>query len=160
MTRSNDSAEDLRDELLDYLYGCHEDPAAIEKRLESDAGLSAMLEEVRATKALLDGAARDEAPALDLRPPTPSAPPSPARILRLRGLAAAALLLLVVGPWTWTGMEHWRQRLIENQHVQHLVWAQYGDRRGIGVLEQVMLGPYRPYGLEGAFDAPRYDDVG
>lgn len=48
----------------------------------------------------------------------------------------------------------------ENQHVQHLVWAHYGDRRGIGVLEQVILGPYRPYGLEGAFDAPRYDEVG
>lgn len=130
MTRSNDSAEDLRDELLDYLYGCHEDPAAIEKRLESDAGLSAMLEEVRATKALLDGAARDEAPALDLRPPTPSAPPSPARILRLRGLAAAALLLLVVGPWTWTGMEHWRQRLIGNQHVQLVVSGPTGIPAG------------------------------
>ncbi len=48
----------------------------------------------------------------------------------------------------------------ENQHVQHLVWAHYGDRRGIGVLEQVIMGPYRPYGLEGAFDAPRYDEVG
>ena len=45
----------------------------------------------------------------------------------------------------------------ENQHVQHLVWADYGDRRGIGVLEQVMLGPYRPYGLEGGWQAPSYD---
>ena len=45
----------------------------------------------------------------------------------------------------------------ENQHVQHLVRAHYGDRTGIGVLEQVILGPYAPYGLEGAFDAPRYD---
>jgi len=25
------------------------------------------------------------------------------------------------------------------------------------VLEQVMLGPYKPYNLEGAFDAPNYD---
>lgn len=45
----------------------------------------------------------------------------------------------------------------ENQHVQHLVRATYGDRVGIGVLEQVMLGPYKPYNLEGAFDAPNYD---
>lgn len=45
----------------------------------------------------------------------------------------------------------------ENQHVQHLVRASYGDRVGVGVLEQNLLGPYKPYGLEGAFDAPSYD---
>lgn len=41
----------------------------------------------------------------------------------------------------------------ENQHVQHLVRATYahpdGERVGIGVLEQLILGPHRPYGLEG-----------
>ncbi len=39
----------------------------------------------------------------------------------------------------------------ENQHVQHLMKVTMGDRVGIGVLEQVMLGPYQPYGLEGMF---------
>ena len=42
----------------------------------------------------------------------------------------------------------------ENQHVQHLVRARYGDRVGIGVLEQNIMGPHRPYGLVGAFDPP------
>jgi hypothetical protein len=42
----------------------------------------------------------------------------------------------------------------ENQHVQHLIKVKMGDREGIGVLEQVILGPYRPYGLEGAISPP------
>jgi len=37
----------------------------------------------------------------------------------------------------------------ENQHVQHLMKVRMGDRRGVGVLEQSIFGPYRPYGLEG-----------
>ena len=37
----------------------------------------------------------------------------------------------------------------DNQHVQHLMKVTMGDRVGIGVLEQVILGPYKPYGLEG-----------
>jgi hypothetical protein len=31
------------------------------------------------------------------------------------------------------------------------------ERTGIGVLEQNILGPYAPYGLEGFFAAPTYD---
>ncbi len=41
---------------------------------------------------------------------------------------------------------------IENQHVQHLVRAKMGDREGIGVLEQIIVGPYRPYGFSGLVD--------
>ena len=37
----------------------------------------------------------------------------------------------------------------ENQHCQHLMRATMGDRMGIGVLEQLCIGPYRPYGMEG-----------
>ncbi len=37
----------------------------------------------------------------------------------------------------------------ENQHVQHLVRARYGDHVGLGVLEQNLIGPYLKYGLEG-----------
>ena len=48
----------------------------------------------------------------------------------------------------------------ENQHCQHLVRATYTDgagveRTGIGVLEQNILGPYAPYGLEGAIRPPQ-----
>jgi len=37
----------------------------------------------------------------------------------------------------------------ENQHCQHLMRATMGDRVGIGVLEQLFVGPYEPYGMEG-----------
>jgi len=40
----------------------------------------------------------------------------------------------------------------ENQHVQHLVKARMGDREGIGVLEQIIFGPYAPYGFTGFLD--------
>ena len=42
----------------------------------------------------------------------------------------------------------------ENQHCQHLMRATFqdqtgADRVGIGVLEQLCVGPYKPYGFEG-----------
>lgn len=37
----------------------------------------------------------------------------------------------------------------ENQHVQHLVRVTWGDRVGIGVLEQLIFGRHEPYGLRG-----------
>ncbi len=61
---------------------------------------------------------------------------------------------LAMSSESWA-LEDLDESTFENQHVQHLVWAQMGERRGIGVLEQVMLGPYRPYGLQGAIDPPR-----
>ena len=39
-----------------------------------------------------------------------------------------------------------------NVHVQHVVRAQRGDEVGIGVLEQFVIGPYEPCGLEGLLD--------
>jgi hypothetical protein len=37
-------------------------------------------------------------------------------------------------------------------HVQQLVRATWGDRTGIGVLEQLAIGPHEPSGLTGLFD--------
>ena len=53
--------------------------------------------------------------------------------------------------------ERWKldevdETAMENQHVQHLVRARMGDREGIGVLEQIVFGPYRPYGFTGLLD--------
>ena len=39
-----------------------------------------------------------------------------------------------------------------NIHVQHVVRATCGDEVGLGVLEQLVLGPYEPAGLHGLFD--------
>jgi len=57
------------------------------------------------------------------------------------------------------GSEQWRvdevdDTAFENQHVQHLMKVRMGDRTGIGVLEQNILGPYEPYGLEGVISPP------
>ena len=40
----------------------------------------------------------------------------------------------------------------ENFHVQQVVTVTDGERTGIGVLEQVVFGPYEPSGLTGMFD--------
>jgi hypothetical protein len=37
-------------------------------------------------------------------------------------------------------------------HVQQLVRARWGDRTGVGVLEQLAIGEHRPSGLSGLFD--------
>ena len=37
-------------------------------------------------------------------------------------------------------------------HVQQLVRATWGDRVGVGVFEQIVLGAYEPYGFTGLFD--------
>lgn len=57
------------------------------------------------------------------------------------------------------GAEKWSldsvdDNAFENQHVQHLMKVTLGDRTGIGVLEQSIFGPYKPYGLEGAIEPP------
>jgi hypothetical protein len=40
----------------------------------------------------------------------------------------------------------------ENIHVQQVVRATDGDRTGIGVLEQILIGPYAPAGFREFFD--------
>jgi len=42
----------------------------------------------------------------------------------------------------------------ENQHVQQVVRARSGGDEGIGVLEQIALGPHARYGLTGLLDPP------
>lgn len=55
--------------------------------------------------------------------------------------------------------EHWNltdvdETAYENQHVQHVVRATMGDRTGIGVLEQNIMGPHQPTGLTGFLENP------
>jgi hypothetical protein len=45
--------------------------------------------------------------------------------------------------------------LPQHLHVQQVVRAHWGERRGIGVLEQVVLGPYPRYGFEALLDGAR-----
>jgi len=40
-------------------------------------------------------------------------------------------------------------------HIQNLVTATMGERRGVGVLEQIAIGPHQPSGLTGLLDGHR-----
>ena len=40
-------------------------------------------------------------------------------------------------------------------HIQHLCRARMGDREGIGILEQLVIGPHAPSGFESLFDGAR-----
>ena len=40
----------------------------------------------------------------------------------------------------------------ENIHTQQIVTATDGERQGVGVLEQIVVGPYEPAGFKGLFD--------
>ncbi len=65
-------------------------------------------------------------------------------------------MAMTVEQWDVDGVD---DTAYENQHCQHVMRATYRDqagveRVGIGVLEQLILGPYRPYGLEGFITRP------
>jgi hypothetical protein len=40
-------------------------------------------------------------------------------------------------------------------HIQELCRARMGERRGIGILEQLVIGPHQPSGFEGLFDGAK-----
>ena len=40
----------------------------------------------------------------------------------------------------------------ENIHIQQVVKVSDGERTGIGALEQIVVGPYRPAGFTEFFD--------
>jgi hypothetical protein len=44
---------------------------------------------------------------------------------------------------------------LENQHIQQVVRATCGNRTGVGVLEQIALGPYHKYGFREFLDVAR-----
>jgi hypothetical protein len=43
---------------------------------------------------------------------------------------------------------------LDNIHVQQVMRARWGDRTGIGVLEQLVIGPHDPSGFTGLVDVP------
>ena len=115
----------LRGELLDYLYGCAEDAARLERRIASEPEVAALLEEARATKHTLDEAARDDAAAgLGFVPPAGGSrvaggQASPRGRLPRPILGAAALLLLA--PWCWTAYLEARRARVEDGFLRLVV---------------------------------------
>ena len=58
------------------------------------------------------------------------------------------------------GGESWKtadldEMAIENLHIQQVVLATSGDQKGIGVLEQIHLGPHARYGFKEFLDPAR-----
>ena len=117
----------LEAELLDYLYGCHEDPDAIERRIREEPAVAALLEEARAAKALLDDAAREETPAVEFAQPRAGGARGArgalhrGRFGRVRRLAAAALVLLVAAPWAWVASEQVDVADLEDDYLRMVV---------------------------------------
>ena len=86
----------LKQELLEYRFGCHPDPEAIEARLR-DPEVAALLKEVDGLAGTLDAAAREAVPSLELTPPAePEVRLS--RFGRWRRIAAGILFLALALP--------------------------------------------------------------
>ena len=57
------------------------------------------------------------------------------------------------------GGEKWKcnevdENALENMHIQQVVMATSGSNKGIGVLEQIHLGPHARYGFKGLLGPP------
>ncbi|HKA13506.1 MAG TPA: hypothetical protein VKH41_00695 [Myxococcota bacterium] len=61
---------------------------------------------------------------------------------------------LAVGGESWK-IDDVDEKALENQHIQQVVRATCGDRVGVGVLEQICLGPYRKYGFTEFLDVAK-----
>ena len=91
-------------------------------------------------------------------------------VIDLEPLVTARMKGMGYGHSTW-GHGHWKGELAmegeswrldevdemspENLHVQSVVRATCGDRTGIGVLEQIVVGPYPRYGFTEFLDPAR-----
>jgi hypothetical protein len=69
------------------------------------------------------------------------------------------------GHGVWQGdlvveAEHWKEGDLApgspfHQHIHNLVRARVGTKRGVGLLEQILLGPHERYGFTGLVDGQR-----
>ena len=119
-SNNDDRLDSLRQELLEYYFGCHPDPDGMRERLETDAEVRALYEEVEKTGGLLEEAALCEAPPLDLT--TPQVPPrTKGRRLTFRRawVAAAALVAIALTPALGMyGWRVWQQHDLETSNVR------------------------------------------
>jgi len=58
---------------------------------------------------------------------------------------------LVVGGESWNSQDL-NPLDLRHFHVQQVVRAKFGERVGVGVVEQLVIGPYAPYGLKHQLD--------
>lgn len=105
-------------ELLEYLYGCHEDPADLEARLAKSPELRERLEAMRRTKGLLDTAAAEPVE-VTFQPPKPKRFP-------YRRTLVASLLFAFLTAAGFVGFQKWRQNELESRYLRLVVTAPTG----------------------------------
>ncbi|MEZ6037584.1 MAG: MG2 domain-containing protein [Planctomycetota bacterium] len=116
--------EALEQELLELHFGCHEDPAALEARLDAEPALRALQRDVLAQAQVLEEAVRPEQPRLELE--------APKRRRNWRWLThpgwratllSAAALLMVLGTLVYERVAHWRFASFQRDHLHLTVSA-------------------------------------
>lgn len=122
--------------LLEYVYGCAEDPAAIEARLAADPAYAARLEAVRAQAEVLDAAAQETLPELDLTPPAPGSASEPKSMGRLiqgffggtvpRRVASVIFALAMALPWIPVQRSHSRATALAENNLRLVASAPAG----------------------------------
>lgn len=102
--------EQLQQELLELHFGCHPDPGALQERLAHEPAVQEVWQQLQQTADLLQEAARDTQPELDLSP-FKSYGRTPWKI---HAFAAASLFTLV----SLGGILHWQYRKYQFDRIQ------------------------------------------
>lgn len=112
MSEPDDAARAaLEQELLEFHFGCHEDPDAVQARLDADPELRALFDAVRAQAGLLEDAARSDAhdfepEAVDAETRRSATAPRWRRVASWAPVAlVAAAALVTLGLWGWCAFE-------------------------------------------------------
>ena len=124
MNADHDAA--LRQELLEYLFDCHPDPARIEALLRDDAHARKLLDEEQKVLQTFKQAAKEAAPEVTFTPPTDShstPPKRPRPILRLWSWRLAAGFALCLGgiPLAVWGTRSWQRNQLQEQSLRLVV---------------------------------------
>ncbi len=122
-TMSPAERERLAQELLELHFGCHEDPAALQARLDREPALRALQQTVLQQARVLEHAVRPAQAPLPLRVPRPASPWRRLRspVWRMLGAAAAAALI-VGGLFVAERIARARHRAFQHEHL-HLTVA-------------------------------------
>lgn len=117
----SDSHESLKQELLELYFDCHPEPEPLRQRLAADPDLQRMYAEIEAVGGVLQEAAREAAPDLDLQTQRIHKPRwTGIRPGRWIAAAAAAVLLVLGGNWAWAA---WGLSKVRSESLRLLVSA-------------------------------------
>ncbi len=98
MSQQHSDRDRLREEVVEYLFGCHEDPQSMKERLKTDPEAQEVLKEAEAWSSVLQDAAVEPVARLHLDSPPPARKQmvQPIAWYRRRGVIAAAVFLALL----------------------------------------------------------------